>query len=251
MLLGEPARTQGDLNFTLLGIPIRIHPMFWLVAVVLGARSENARVLVIWVVALSVSILWHEMGHALVQRAYGCRPWITLYGMGGLASYQPGEFRRGHDSPTLRQVLISLAGPGAGFVLAAIVAGLVWVTGHEIVVEFGAPYGVMVVPQELVGSVPLTRMIFDILFISVAWGLVNLMPVYPLDGGQVAREILVAANPREGIRQSLMLSIVTAIGLAVVGLLQWQSWFMALLFGYLAFTSYTTLRRYEGRVGPW
>ena len=251
MLFGEPSRTQGDLNFSLLGIPVRIHPMFWLVALLLGIRSENARELLVWVAALTVSILWHEMGHALVQRAYGARPWVTLYSLGGLASYHPGDFSRGEQSPALRQILISLAGPGAGFVLAAIVAGLVWITGHEIVVELGAPYGVMIIPRELVGSVPLTRLIFDLLFISVAWGLVNLMPVYPLDGGHVAREVLVAANPREGIRQSLWLSIITAAGLAVFGLLEWKSWFMALLFGYLAYTSYTTLQRYEGRVGPW
>ncbi len=30
-MFGEPQRTQADLNFTLFRIPIRVHPLFWLV----------------------------------------------------------------------------------------------------------------------------------------------------------------------------------------------------------------------------
>jgi len=48
-------------------------------------------------------------------------------------------------------------------------------------------------------------LIQQLLFINVLWGIVNLLPVYPLDGGQIAREVLVAVNPRAGIQQSLML----------------------------------------------
>jgi len=251
VLIGEPARTQYDLNFSVLGIPVRIHPMFWLVAVVLGASSNKARVILVWVAAFLVSILCHEFGHAMVQRAYGARPWITLYGLGGLASYHPSELRRSRHSPTVQQILISLAGPGAGFVLAAAIIGLLVVSGHPIEVRVGAPYGIDVRPEGIVGSTLLTYLIDFILFISIIWGLINLMPVYPLDGGHIAREIFLAVNPRDGIRQSLWLSAIAAVALAIIGALEWGSFFMALLFGYLAFTSYTTLRSYEGQAGPW
>ena len=45
-----------------------------------------------WVVAVFVGVLFHEFGHASAMRAYGFYPWITLYGMGGMASYHPGSY---------------------------------------------------------------------------------------------------------------------------------------------------------------
>jgi membrane-associated protease RseP (regulator of RpoE activity) len=85
----------------------------------------------------------------------------------------------------------------------------------------------------------------SLLFISVFWGLINLLPIYPLDGGQIAREVLLALSPRQGIRQSLVLSAVVAGGLAVVGLVLWRDWLVTLFFGYLAYTSYLTLQNYS------
>ena len=116
MLLNEPSPSQGDLHFSLLNIPVRVHPMFWLMGLILGSGgSRGLQPVVLWVVAVFVSVLVHEMGHALVIRALGVQPWITLYGMGGLTSHQGGRFR------PQTQILVSLAGPAAGFLLAAIV----------------------------------------------------------------------------------------------------------------------------------
>ncbi len=93
IVFGEPPRTQFDLNFSLLGIPVRIHPMFWLVAVLLGPKRQDPATLLTWVVAVFIAILVHEMGHAVVARTYRYRPWIVLYTAGGLTCYDPG-----HDS---------------------------------------------------------------------------------------------------------------------------------------------------------
>jgi hypothetical protein len=71
-----------------------------------------------------------------------------------------------------------------------------------------------------------------------------------LDGGQVAREILLKLNPRDGIRQSLWLSVFAATAMAVYGYMQWRDIFVALLFGYFAFANYTTLQSLGGR-GRW
>ena len=252
MLLGEPERTQADLNFVLFRFPVRIHPFFWLVAVILGYQAISTPAdLLIWVLALFLSILIHELGHAVTMRLYGFHPWITLYGMGGLASYNRGDAYSSRGNGPLAQILICLAGPGAGFLLAAVVVGLVVLSGHKIGYVFGAPYGLIVGPAEIIASEYLTQFISHVLFISITWGLVNLLPVYPLDGGQIAREILLVANPRDGIRQSLMLSIFTGAALAVIGLLMWHSLFVGILFGYLAFMSYTILRAYSGRGPSW
>jgi len=249
VLLGEPPRSQVDLHFSLFGIPVRVHPFFWLVGLLLGFNSRDAKALLSWMVAFFVSILVHEFGHAVVIRAYGFRPWITLYGLGGLASYDQASTYSSKGTTSAAQVLISLAGPGAGFLFAAAIAGAIIASGHQVQVVLGGSYGLGVAIGQI--SPPAWRIfLFQLLNINVLWGILNLLPIYPLDGGKIAREVLVAVNPQQGIRQSLMLSIVAAIAVAVVGLTQWDSFWVAFLFGYLAYTSYTTLQAYSGR-GRW
>ena len=247
MLIGEPPRTQFDLRFSLFGIPVRIHPFFWVIAVLLGMNSETPVELLVWVVAVFISILVHELGHALVMRAHGFAPWITLYGLGGLASYNPAGSYGSRRSGALAHVLISAAGPGAGFLLAAVVVAGVLLTGHGVSIGLISGFLPWVSLADQVGSPVLHELLGRILFISIFWGFVNLLPVYPLDGGQIAREILLKVNPRDGIRQSLILSIAAAVTLAVIGLTQWQSLYVTIFFAYLAYMSYATLQAYLGR----
>lgn len=251
MLLGEPPRTQWDLHFSLFGIPVRVHPLFWVLSLLLGlprANDLDAKMtdLVVWVVAVFIAILVHELGHALVARTRGFSPRITLYGMGGLTSYNPGFGGAG----TRGEILISAAGPGAGFLLAAVIVVPLALVGPGVEVYFVGGLLPGVGLAGTVGSAVLTQFINDLLFISVFWGIINLLPIYPLDGGQIAREVLLHVNPLEGIRQSLLLSIVTAVMVAVLGLLAMRSFFVALMFGILAYLSYAALQAYRGR-GPW
>lgn len=250
MLLGEPPRTQYDLNFSLVGIPVRVHPLFWLVALILGAHSlSDAGSVLTWIIAVFLSIMVHELGHSLVMRAYGFRPWITLYGLGGQAAYDQGAAYRSKGSGSLGQIVICLAGPAAGFLLAAVLVLGLMAAGYGDGIFFVKPFGLRPVVLGL-PSDRIADLINQIFFITIMWGMINLLPVYPLDGGQIAREILLVLNPHEGLRQSLMLSIFTAIGMAAVGILQWHSLFVAMLFGFLAFESYTALAAYRGR-NPW
>jgi stage IV sporulation protein FB len=249
VLLGEPPRTQYDLNFSLFGIPIRVHPWFWLITLMLGYRLRDPASVMTWIVAVFLSVLVHELGHAAAMRAYGFHPWITLYSMGGQAAYDQGQAYRSKGSGPLGQILICLAGPAAGFLLAAVIVLGLMSAGYGDGIFFTKPWGL----QPVVLGLPnerLNSLINFILFISVMWGMVNLLPVYPLDGGQIARELLLLLNPRDGIRQSLLLSILTAGGMAAVGIVQWQSWFVGIMFGFLAFESYTALAAYSGR-NPW
>jgi len=248
VLLGEPPRTQADLNFSLLGIPVRIHPLFWLVALLLGYNLGDAASVLIWITAVLIAILVHELGHALAMRAYGYYPWITLYSFGGLASYDQRYASRSAGSGPLGQVLITLAGPGAGFLLAALLLLGIVVAGYGndlLFPDSGVPIPRVVLPSPRLGEL-LTRL----LFVCIAWGLLNLLPIYPLDGGQIAREVLLQLNPREGIRQSLQLSIFAAGAVAVFWLFQWGGFFVPLLFGYLAYSSFIALKAFGVR-GPW
>jgi stage IV sporulation protein FB len=258
VLLGEPERTQVDLNFSFFGIPVRVHPFFWVIGVLLGPINTGLVEVLVRVAAFFVAILVHELGHALAMRAYGFRPWITLYGLGGLTSYDPAGTYGSKGSGPLRQIVISAAGPGAGFVLAGILLGLIVATGYRVQLRLGGTYGVLI-GMEQVGPEYLTAFLWYLLFISIVWGIVNLLPVYPLDGGQIAREVFLAANPRDGIRQSLLLSVWTAAGVAVAVLVRsiqasggrfdlGMLWAPA-LFGYLAYASYATLQAYTNHRG--
>ena len=251
MLLGEPPQTQYDLHFSLVGIPVRVHPFFWLIAVLLGIGGEPQLMeVLIWVVAMFLAILVHELGHALVMRRYGYSPRIILYGMGGLATAGPAQAYSSAGTSPQAQILISAAGPGAGFLLAALLIAALELVGPGVATVFVYDIVPFVIPAGLVGSLALTVFIGDLLFICIFWGIINLLPVYPLDGGQIAQRMFVAANPVDGIRQSLQLSFLTAIAVAVIALVLMQDRYIAIMFGFLAFFSYRTLQFHQGR-GPW
>jgi Zn-dependent protease len=246
VLLGEPSRTPWDLNFQLFGIPVRVHPFFWIMAAFLGIQDRGARELLVWVLAVFVGVLVHELGHAGTMRAFGLWPWVTFFGLGGLTSVNPALVQRSRAGGTGAQIVISLAGPMAGFVLAAVILAIVWVSGRHVLFVFPnpVPFVSNIRPPEF------KEFIWDLMAVSIYWGILNLLPIYPLDGGQVVREILVAFSPHGGIVASLLLSMIGAGVLALVGIVVLRDTFLGLFFGYLAYSSYATLQAYQHR-GPW
>jgi membrane-associated protease RseP (regulator of RpoE activity) len=245
VLLSEPTRTPYDLRFSVLGVPVRVHPFFWLITAILGARgnSKPAEVL-LWVATVFVSILIHELGHALTARAFGWEPWITLYGMGGLASYRPT--RQSH----WRQIVISLAGPGAGFLFAALIVAGIAASGHPIFWTW--PESVLPIAttpffkSDGTINVNLTNLVGDLLFVNIFWGLINLLPMLPLDGGRIAESALQIVDPRDGVQKALWLSIFVAIAAAAFAYLRLQDTFLILLCAYLAYTNFVTLQSLNG-----
>jgi Zn-dependent protease len=236
MILGEPAPSQADLHFRVFGVPVRVHPWFWIVSLLLGMGGGEADPLqtLIWVAVVFVSILVHELGHAFLQRYYGGRPWITLYSFGGLASCNDC------DRSPRSQILISLAGPVAGFFFAGFVISILVALQRIRRFELGwVP--VVWVPFRT----QLDVVVFFLLYVNIAWGLLNLLPIYPLDGGRIARELFTLGNPRTGIVQSLQLSAGAAVLVAVYALTR-QSIFMTIMFGMLAYGSFQTLQAYRG-----
>ncbi len=88
----------------------------------------------------------------------------------------------------------------------------------------------------------LVSFVNDIFFISIFWGLMNLLPIYPLDGGHIVREILLYFNRQEGVWQSLILSIFTAGLIAVFGLVKLHDYYIAIFFAFLAYESFMALQ---------
>lgn len=254
MLLSEPARTQFDLNFTLAGFPVRVHPLFWLVTVILGAdlmrqpaQVNGGVLLLIWIGSLFVSILVHELGHALAMRYYGQRSRIVLYMLGGLAIPESSPYSLGYGreaNSSLSRIAISAAGPAAGFMLALLVIALVYLAGGEVVPRRDFPVFWSVHLGEN-SNIQLEFMVRALLWINILWGLVNLLPVFPLDGGQISRELCILYDAYTGVLRSVWLSLIVAI-LMVVAAISLREWYVGLLFGSLAFSSYMMLQQFQG-----
>jgi len=236
MFLSEPPPTQADLHFRLFGFPVRVHPFFWLVTLLLGmggARQADPLDVLIWVAVVFVSILVHEMGHAIVQRYFGGHPWITLYGFGGLASCNDCDRR------PRSQILISFAGPFAGFVLAAFVVSVLFALGRL----QGFELSWMPIEWERFDSMA-DAAVFYLLFVNIIWGLVNLLPIYPLDGGQIVRQLFTMWNSRTGTVLSLQLSAGAAVLVTAYAALK-GDFFLALMFGFLAYGSFQGIQFYR------
>ena len=250
-LFQPPPITRFDLRFNFAGIPVRVHPLFWMIAILLGASSNNLVQILIWIVAVFVSILVHELGHAFAFRRYGQPSSIILHVAGGLTV--PESISWGGSSANVgfspnQNIFISLAGPFAGFLLAGLIAAGVVLSGGSIYTShlFG------VIPLPVTAAVPfggniLSSLVTSFLWINVFWGLVNLAPVYPLDGGNVSRSLLLQTDPLNGVRKSLWLSVISGGLLALAGYFVMGSLYMAFLFGLLAFQSFQILQAHTGR----
>ena len=253
MLFSDPPATRGDLHFRIGRFPIRVTPFFWLIGLLTAPRGDervDPKSAMIWIGAVFVSILIHELGHAIMQRRFGGEPRIVLYHLGGLAI----EGGYGVERSSREQIMISAAGPIAGFLFAIVVlvvlgiAGVAWEFVSQGERGVGLPlwslFGISI-QAEPFGSRYAMELVGSLLFINISWGLINLLPVYPLDGGQIARELFLDWNPGRGIVQSLWLSAASAAAMAFFALV--KGWFIVtLMFALLAYGSYQTLRRYEG-----
>ncbi len=265
MLLSEPQRTNYDLTFSFLNFPVRVHPAFFIMPILLGhsfLRGGNVGVnLLILTSVFFISILVHELGHTLAYRYYGRPSRIVLYWMGGLAISDGQSWNAGRQVPIGpdQQMVISFAGPLAGLLLGAVMAGVVLLLGGSL--EYSLQMLIPTVIPDLNGSIldphPMlfqgVSMFLHIgLFFNIFWSLVNLAPIYPLDGGQISRQLFTKYGGMDGIRMSIITSVAAGALIAVFALSKGNR-FMAFLFGYLAFMSYQSLRqagRFGGR-GPW
>jgi Zn-dependent protease len=144
----------------LFGIPVKVEGSFLVLSLFLASSRMSEPVLLVeWLLVVFVSILLHELGHALAVKAFGHEPEITLYSMGGLTRWRGEVSAASH-------MAISLAGPFAGFLFG----GLVYLA---------RPLFDAAQPHTLAHTA-----FRDLLWVNVGWGLFNLLPILPLDGGQ-------------------------------------------------------------------
>lgn len=218
--------SNWTLSFRLLGIPVKVHPGFWLLVILLGSAGEpNAQTLAAWVLAVFVSILIHEFGHGIMAKFFGAKPSIELHTMGGLTSHRPLK-------GWWPDVLVIAAGPAAGFAFIALVFLGLSLHGVPVDAKGGFPF---VTWQQF--EDPLANLfIYYLCFVNIGWGLLNLVPVMPLDGGQLTRRVIQIGSTKPWTEMLAHgISIVTAAAMAGAAYYYFGSLYATILFGYFAF----------------
>jgi stage IV sporulation protein FB len=213
-------RMPSSLDFSIGRFPVRVHWSFLLIAVLIGLNS-NLLYTLSWIVVVFISVLVHELGHAVVAERYGMFPSIQLHSMGGLT-----VFSRTRRLTHLQEIILSLAGPGFGFALG----GLVFVLTLTL------------------GSVPqfLRYILAQMLWVNIGWGVINLVPMLPLDGGQVMRSLWQWIRNPFDERTPLLISIAVGVLAVAAGLWFRQIWLAALA----AWFTYNNFMRLQGGRPP-
>jgi stage IV sporulation protein FB len=229
-MFGSLQTTHYDLRFHLFGIPVNVTPWFWLGSLLLASgllQEGRYDLLVLAIACLFVSILVHEMGHALTAKSFGWPPEVFLYQFGGLAVFRPG-----YGYTTARSVLISFMGPAAGFMLY----------GLTLIVKRALLPTLWFHSLEGTSQLRVLFVIHQMEWINLWWGLVNLLPVLPLDGGRIAESLLQRARPYDGRSLAVKLSIAVAGAMAIY-FYQQQDVYAAILFGLLCVSNVQSLQQ--------
>ncbi len=187
---------EGWQLLTIRGIPLRIHPSWFLILAVatVAFRQQYSLnlgdafsvlpggAMLLWALGLTtalllfVSVLLHELGHSLVALSQGVQVRsITLFLLGGVASVEK------ECNTAIGSLLVAAAGPAVSLVLGVGLLGASHAASHV------APwFGLMV--TEL-GSLNLVLALF------------NLLPGLPLDGGLIVKALVwqVSGSQRRGV----------------------------------------------------
>ncbi|NGX58212.1 MAG: Stage IV sporulation protein FB, partial [Chlamydiae bacterium] len=171
-------------------IPVTIHPVFFLVAAIIGfLYSQSIPLTLVWILVIMISVLFHEMGHALTAMAFGQKAKIELVGFGGLTH---------HNGKTLKpwqSFIVVLNGPLAGFLLFGLALFFRQFLSEKGVFYYGVSIAV---------------------YINLFWTIINLLPIQPLDGGKLLSITFEKMFGHRGIRLSYLTSLILATGFAIL-----------------------------------
>jgi len=151
-------------GLSLFGIPVTVSlwHFVWMFVLLynVDTREMGFAGTALLILMASFSVLAHEFGHAGVARAFDLDPEIYLVSLGGITRHAPPR-RPWHE------FAIVLAGPMMNFALAA-----AFYFGGALL-----PANAAFITSWVIG-------------INLVWGIYNLLPVWPMDGGQLMRVVL-------------------------------------------------------------
>jgi Zn-dependent protease len=177
-----------------------------------------------WMFIVFVSVLVHELGHAVVSRAFGYQPTITLAWMGGHTHPNaPGPI------PWHKDVVLTLAGPLFGLLLGVACLG-----------------GYLLVDSQ---TVVLRELLFEAMVANFFWAVLNLLPVLPLDGGRISSVVAKRFFGQRGFLVSQGLALVICLGLVAWGI-QLRQPMLTVFFAMFGFQAARTLTEAMRSSGP-
>jgi Zn-dependent protease len=208
-----PTGRQGSIRlFTYSGIVVSLHWSWFLVAAYEIQTRKGSYSSVTWNVleylALFLIVLLHEFGHALACRQVGGRAdQIVLWPLGGVAYVDPPP----RPGATLWSIA---AGPLVNVVLIPILYAVV-LLGRSQVWAVSMP-----------DLYQLVRSIFYINFYLLVF---NILPIYPLDGGQILRSLLWFVMGRaRSLMVATILGLIGVLGFIALAIYEQSVWYGAL-----------------------
>ncbi len=193
--IARSLRRSWKPSFRALGFPIAVRPGFFvfLALALVAFRGPIGP----WLAgSIAVLTITHELGHAAVARLYGARAEIALDMFAGYTAYEPSR-----ELSARERAMIALAGP-----VAEILPGVLALIAM----------GINPLDRDAIGS---SDMALAIWLAGPVLGVVNLLPVLPLDGGVVVSTVAESISPARGRRTMTWISVIvtasTTVGLLV------------------------------------
>lgn len=188
-------------------------------ALIGGGLSANDSLsilhVLVFILAGFISILVHELGHALTVIKFGLPTAITLRAFGGFASYPAGILNR------KQSFLVTAAGPALQLALGILL----------LIIRKFIP-----IPTESLLNV----LIFDLIGISIIWAVLNCLPIYPMDGGQMMAAVL-------GPQRAHFVHLISATCAVVIGLAAYAYLHSILLPLFMALFAWQNWQAFQAR----
>ncbi len=196
-------------SFPLFGFRVTISPTFLILGLFLLDSRLGAGGLAAWVGAAFSSVLIHELGHAFaVRRAGGVVEGITLHALGGATAWADPAGRIGWG----RRIGLPPPGPGLdSWSPASVRPGQL--RGLWPCCRHFDPQPLSGVPGRGRSS-GLWGVFFlgAFIWVTIAWGLVNWLPIGGLDGWHILAELLERWMPGRGRRTAAVIGLLVALG---------------------------------------
>jgi Zn-dependent protease len=221
------------LRFRIGRIPVQIELFFFVAVLILGVPEQDfgARYLLLWGAVAIVSVLLQELVHAALLRwRMRAEPEVVLHYLGA-ATYNPSGY-------TARQRVAFHLAPALLLLVAIGIPARVWLES----IESGG------VTRD---DIFMWRLAYDIYFVNFWWSIANIVPVWPLDGGQAFAGLTEWRGGRINWPIVHWVSIVVAAGGGLYALVQTEdNLYVFILGAVLAVQNFLRLRGSRGFLHP-